>query len=616
MTVQIQDGPIDVSRVEWFQSFIASFSAGEAHAFILSGDIDGYVSRNLPHRTLLTNQLSARYEIVATYDRSRGVTFVTPDMEARASALVGGGTVDPMVAQMLGGANGNQDSPFAQAREPAAAIDLLGQLLRNPEARNRVAVLIDYADTIVPADRVGGKQGMSPADRSLLVALQVWARDPVLERQDNPVFLFTQDIGDIHADIAGGVGWKSITIALPDRDSRAAFVNWYIDRREQQVAERDQEIAEGSPKPPRQPLRLDDGVTVDMIANLTAGLNLRGLEDILLLGLREGIVTRALVKGRKDQIIASQYSDLAETIEPVPDEDLGGMQWLRALAQDEIIDPVLNGSLQDVPKGMLLVGPPGTGKTFWVRWLAGRIGFNALALRAENILGGIVGESEAKLLRFLDLARSISPVVIFVDEIDQSDMGSRGNSSGNPVAKNLFSQLLQFMSDETLRGKVIVIFASNRPDLLDPALLRFGRMDAIIPVLLPADDERKAIAQAQARSQRVTFAKDALPILVQRTDKYSAADIGAIVSKARKIARRRQSTKLTVQDVQQALQHIQPSTPQTADFFTSAAINACNDREFLPEPYASMLDDRETLARRIDAQRPEGNSAGRRERDW
>src|SRR5262249_37349507 len=150
------------------------------------------------------------------------------------------------------------------------------------------------------------------------------------------------------------------------------------------------------------------------------------------------------------------------------------------------------------------------GKTYLVKALARESGFNAIALNTENILGGIVGTSEKNLRTVLDLARSISPVLLFIDEIDQSDMSRRGNNSGNPVASNLFSALLRFMGDLTLRGRVIVIFASNRPDLLDSALTRFGRIDATIPIRLQNEAGRKGIILAQARLQKCIIEDDAV----------------------------------------------------------------------------------------------------------
>ena len=191
-----------------------------------------------------------------------------------------------------------------------------------------------------------------------------------------------------------------------------------------------------------------------------------------------------------------------------------------------------------MPQGVIFVGPPGTGKTFFVKALGKEIGFNAVALNMQNILGGIVGTSERNLARALSVVKSLSPVLVFMDELDQSDVSARGNNSGNPVAKNLFSQLLQFLGDPSNRGRVVFFGASNRPDLMDDALLRFGRIDAIIPVLLPEEPERLAIAQATARSLGFTITAAAAEFIAVDSDKYSAADVAQVVIKASKIVKR------------------------------------------------------------------------------
>jgi transitional endoplasmic reticulum ATPase len=240
-----------------------------------------------------------------------------------------------------------------------------------------------------------------------------------------------------------------------------------------------------------------------------------------------------------------------------------------------------------------------THNTYIVRAIASEANFNAISLNMENILGGIVGTSERNLKQALDLARSISPVILFVDEIDQSDMSRRGNTSGNPVASNLFSALLRFMGDPTLRGKVIVFFASNRPDLLDSALTRFGRLDETIPVRLANEEGRLGIIQTQVRLQKFSIEEDAASHLARHSEKFSAADLEAVVSHARKLAKRNRATTISMTEAILALQHIRPETPQIADYYTLLAIQACKNRELLEPEEIDLLENPTGFKKRV-----------------
>ena len=190
-----------------------------------------------------------------------------------------------------------------------------------------------------------------------------------------------------------------------------------------------------------------------------------------------------------------------------------------------------------------------------------------------------------------------------MDELDQSDVSARGNSSGNPVAKNLFSaSFCSSLGDPGNRGKVVFFGASNRPDLMDDALLRFGRIDAIIPVLLPEEPEREAIAQATARSLGVDLVPNAAYQIASNSDKYSAADVAQVVIKARKIAAREgRDTGSANWTPPTRSEHLRPATPAKADYFTMLAVQACNDTELLPPRYAALLDDRGKLQETIQS---------------
>ena len=573
----------------WFRRFIELYGSGMAHGFIVSGDVWGATTRNTSYRAYLQAALATSREIVVIYNLAGGIRFPLPSMRDKALKLLTTNegreparpaAPDPFQAALAAAGvprlttlqRPGQVDLFASAETPAEALVLLEQLLKHRDARSKVALVVESAELLCPQT---SKSIMSPADRQVLARLLMWGQDGELAGNDNPLFLLTRSVGELHEDVrATGSGYQLLDIALPTRQEREEYLTWYLQERSKRG----------------EPITLER-LSVETLAVLTAGLNIPNLENLLLLGMREGKVTPELAKARKDDIIRAEYSELAEMIEPLDGgfAALGGMDYLVNWAERELITPLRAGS-SDAPKGVLLVGPPGTGKTMFVRAMAGAAGFNAVALRPENILGRYVGQSEAALKRFLAFVRALTPVIIFFDEVDQSDMAQRGNGSGNPVASNLFNQLLQFLSDETLRGKLVMCFASNRPDLLDSALKRSGRMDFIIPLLLPEADARESILRAQARTQGVSLTETALLLFVAQSEKLSAADLAALVAKAKQLAAREGRSQIREADAKLALRYQRSETPQTADRYTRLAIAACTDLELLPPKYVQWFE--------------------------
>ncbi|MEO9029384.1 MAG: ATP-binding protein [Ktedonobacteraceae bacterium] len=582
----------------WYQDYQRRFLASEAHCFTVYGDIHGLAYENMSHRGYLIAQLAARRSVILCYDVARGITFPDEAMRENAITLLQAASdtepaeeADPFT-RALAGVTGDEDDegpkdPF-RVDKPLKALRVIDRLLQAEGAQKQVAIIIDHIDAILPPM---SKATMQPDQSIMLVLLQILARDSRLAARNIPIFLLTRSLEELHPDLRrSSSGIKAVEIAYPDYEARAAYLEWYLSRREQR----------GKAIPL---VELDR----DELARVTAGLSLRNLEDVLLLGAKEGGVTRLSVKSYKDAIIASENTETAEMLEPLEGgfSAVGGMEKLKAWFTAEIIQPVRLGHLGDVPKGVLLAGPPGTGKTFIVKALAREVGFNAVALNLENILGSYLGESERKLKEFFNFCRSMAPVLVFLDELDQSDVSRRGTGSGNPAAANLFSAMLRFMGDETLRGRVVWMFASNRPDLIDSALLRSGRIDAIIPVKLPNEAARRDIVIAQAHSQQIQIDTEAVEYLAAKAIKYSAADLAKIVGKARKLTMSKQPRIITQEEAARAFHSLKPSSPTQADWYTMLAINACTDTDLLEPDEVALKDNPAEIRKRIKTLKPE-----------
>ena len=585
----------------WYREFRTLFRAGASHGFILCGDVHGVTSLQGASQLRFMQGIlhTEARDIIVYYHRALGITFPFPSMQEQALELLGpdwespSSRNDPFTAALRASNISPGDLPqrdvFRSAQRPHDALVLLEQLLRAPRARGRIAVIIDGTDLICPAT---SKAVMTEDRLALLATLQYWGNDSSLGSQNNPIFLLSPRLGDIHVDLrASDSGYKVIDLSLPDEATRLSYISWYLT-----VHRKDD------------PIPLLDLSPEDLARN-TAGLNLRQVESILLLGacsedVLEGErqtppgVDRLLVKSRKDAIIRQQYSETVVMLDPLPGgfQGLGGMQQLIAWTRSEVIAPLREGRLRDVPKGILLVGPPGNGKTRYVEAAAAELGYNAISLRMSSILGGVVGTSERNLQETFDLARGLEPTILFIDEIDQTHLSQRGNNSGSPVAANLFGALLQFMGDESLRGRVIVIGATNYPDRLDAALLRPGCFDVIFPVLSPDEEARRSMLEVQARLQSVVLAPEALTLIAQQTEKYSAADLEAVIKEASFLSRLAGHGQIRASDAQTALENIRPITLTTVDAFTRRALDACNNLRFLPSELAIQERERHRAA--------------------
>ncbi len=262
----------------------------------------------------------------------------------------------------------------------------------------------------------------------------------------------------------------------------------------------------------------------ESLAGLSRGFRLVNLDAMCRMATveTEGIITDQLFRQFKQIIIREESRNLLEEIEPKHSfDDIGGLEYAKKhfrnvankLISSAAVSRLPKG--QSVPKGILLAGPPGTGKTILAEALARNTGMTLVKL--GNIRASRLGESERNLARALSLIEKMAPVVVFVDEIDQS-FGSRstGHEGDSGVDRRIFGKLLEFMGDNTKRGKVLWIAASNRPDLLDEAMK--SRFDTVMAILPPYESEecKKILLTMEHRIPGLRYA-DAL---TNEIDKY------------------------------------------------------------------------------------------------
>ena len=263
-------------------------------------------------------------------------------------------------------------------------------------------------------------------------------------------------------------------------------------------------------------------------------------------------------------------SALREVLVQVPDvgwDDVGGLDTLKEEVREAVEWPLKHSEAfahvgARSPRGILLHGPPGTGKTLVAKALAHETDSNFISVKGPELLSKWVGESEKGVREIFRKARQAAPCVIFFDEVD-SLAPARGTDTGTHVTENVVSQLLSEMDGLEEMHDVVVVAATNRPDMIDSALLRPGRFDRIIEVGLPDAAGRDHILRIHMRG-RPTAGEIDYDTLAARTDKMAGAELRAVVDGAAMAALRRhvnggvdlKETAITQEDLEESVSKV------------------------------------------------------------
>ncbi len=215
-----------------------------------------------------------------------------------------------------------------------------------------------------------------------------------------------------------------------------------------------------------------------------------------------------------------------------------------------------------LPRGVLLVGPPGTGKTLLAKAVAGEAKVPFFSISASEFVEMFVGVGASRVRDLFTKAKEASPAIIFVDEIDAvGRQRGAGLGGGNDEREQTLNQLLVELDGFDENSSLIVIAATNRPDVLDPALLRPGRFDRQVTVGLPDRPGREAILRIHTRPLRLGTDVD-LDLLARKTPGFSGADLANLANEAALYAARRHGTEVWMQDFEEAMDKIVLGTRQ------------------------------------------------------
>jgi cell division protease FtsH len=204
-----------------------------------------------------------------------------------------------------------------------------------------------------------------------------------------------------------------------------------------------------------------------------------------------------------------------------------------------------------VPKGVLLGGPPGTGKTLLAKAVAGEAGVPFLKVSGSQFVELLVGVGAARVRELFDKARALQPSIIFIDEIDSIARARSTNSSmggGNDEREQTLNQILTEMDGFEVSSGIVVMAASNRIDILDPAIKRAGRFDRQITINNPNLKERQEILKVHARGKKLDPAVS-LMMIAQRTIGFSGADLANVLNEAAILATRKRKPTITMNEI-------------------------------------------------------------------
>ncbi|HTI86604.1 MAG TPA: CDC48 family AAA ATPase [Alphaproteobacteria bacterium] len=425
-------------------------------------------------------------------------------------------------------------------------------------------VFIDEIDSIAPK-----REAVTNEVERRIVAQLLTLMDGLEPRQNVVVIAATNRVDAIDEALRRpGRFDREIVIGVPDQAGRREILGIH---------------SRGMP--------LGEGVDLDEIARTTYGFVGADLSALAReaamdavrrvlpqINLREGIPQKVIdelkveAEDFRNAMKRIQPSALREIMIQVPDvtwEDVGGLSDVRQRLSEGIELPLKNPDafrrLGIRPaKGFLLFGPPGTGKTLMAKAVAREAEANFVATKSSDLLSKWYGESEQQVSRLFARARQVAPTVIFIDEID-SLVPVRGGGLGEPaVTERVVNTILAEMDGlEELQG-VVVIGATNRPNLVDPALLRPGRFDELVYVPVPDAAARRHILSIQTRD--MPLAGDVnLDAVAERTERYTGADLSDVVRRAGLLALRESLTAETVTSAhfERALKETRPSvTPE------------------------------------------------------
>jgi AAA+ superfamily predicted ATPase len=562
----------------WAAEMRDLFRSGSAAQFLLHGNVFDVVpsgGKLLSVPSFLEQVMFSSYDVVLRYDRSRGVR-----------ATRGGEDWGDWLQNALG----RDASSLALTREPGSALELIDRyLLRSLNLQalgapgtvpKRIAVIIEFAEFVVPRGDAAHLGGPFAANT---VKVLGWANDPAIVHSNIVTVLLSEGLHDLSELVVENPHAASLHLPLPNEEEMLAYIN----------------VLAGAHFPD---LVSRSDVPMETLAARLTGLSRVGARTAIALALgTDRRITSAWLGQIKKDLIERECQGLLDFVEsPFTLDNVAGHDAVKAWLREDT-ELLKRGALRALPMGYLISGRIGTGKTFLVQCWAGELGIPCVVLK--NFRDRWVGATESNLEKIFAILRALGQVVVFVDEADQASGRREGGADDSGLSGRVYSMLAKEMSDTGNRGRIIWVFATSRPDLVEVDLKRQGRLDVHIPLFPPETaGERAALLMAIAKKLKLPLTAEDLPPFAEDVT-LGGNELEGVLVRALRVHELSTEPRRPLREVlAEVIKDVRPN-PHTRklEYMDLIAVKECTDVRFLPPKYRDLTP--EELETRIDALR-------------
>lgn len=293
-----------------------------------------------------------------------------------------------------------------------------------------------------------------------------------------------------------------------------------------------------------------------------------------------------VVLDTKTQVV--KRSEVLELMTAGRLEDVGGLDQLKAWVamRKNCFTQQARDFGADTPKGIALIGPPGTGKSISAKAIAASLGQPLIRFDVSKVFGGIIGQTEGRVAAALKQLAAMAPCVAFIDEIDKAGLDPRGGSGDGGVSKRVIGNILTFMSESP--APIFWLFTANRTDGLPPEILRKGRLDEVFAVLPPTAAERAQVLNIHLKARKQDPASlTGLDVAVAESEGYVSAELEAAVKEA-VIQSFNSGEPVTGEAIADQLRNMKPMSEAFADDFNAMREWATNNARMASTPDSPM----------------------------